>query len=235
MLTIVCGEDSVASRGHVSVLAASYREKGYDVTLIEPPQVKDILSWLADSPGLFVSKRIYLTERLEKTLPRKSKKKATVPSADPYAVLEEIAGNKEIILVDWEPDKAGRELKLIKMATVKEFKPDTNVFKLCESCYPGNKDNFISSLGKLVETNDGMFVYLMLARHIRMLLLAQENKLPASVAWQKYKLSAQASRWKQDKLVSFYEGLYRLDLSVKTGTNPYGAAHSLDILACHYL
>jgi hypothetical protein len=54
-------------------------------------------------------------------------------------------------------------------------------------------------------------------------------------SWQAGKLSKQASYWKEGKLEAFYDGLARIDVSIKTSSNIHGLGKSLDILFCYFL
>ena len=237
MLTIICGEDIVASRNYLSQMKNEFSKKGEEVTNLSPQEVPDILKWQGDNLNLFSSKLIFITEHLESSIIRKrgkkSVKKSTVKTLE--EIVLEIAGRKDIELINWE-EKAGREVKLKDSAKVKEFKPSKSIFKLLESCSPGNLKVFVETLSIISESQDETFIFIMLYRHIRTLLLAHEGIFANTVqSWQRHNLSSQTKLWTQNKLSDFYEGLYRIETSTKSGTNPYGVKKSLEILACYYL
>lgn len=237
MLTIICGEDIVASRNYLSQIKNEFSKKGEEVTNLSPQEVPDILKWKGDNLNLFSSKLIFITEHLETSIIRKrgkkSAKKSSVKTLE--EIVLEIASRKDIELIDWE-EKAGREVKLKDSAKVKEFKPSKSIFKLLEACIPGNMIAFIQTLSILAESQDETFIFIMLYRHIRTLLLAYDGVFANTVqSWQRHNLTSQAKLWTQNKLSDFYEGLYRIETSTKSGTNPYGVKKSLEILACYYL
>lgn len=237
MLTIICGEDIVESRNYLSQIKGEFKNKGDEVTNLSPQEVPDILKWQGDNLNLFTSKLIFVTEHLEASIIRKrgkkSAKKPTVKSLED--VVLEIASRKDIELFDWE-EKAGREIKLKDFAKVKEFKPSKSIFKLLEACVPGNLTTFVQTLSIMAESQDETFIFIMLYRHIRTLLLAYEGIFANTVpSWQRHNLTSQAKLWTQNKLSDFYEGLYRIETSIKSGTNAYGVKKSLEILACYYL
>lgn len=237
MLTIICGEDIVGSRNYLSQLKNEYSEKGEEITNLTSQEVPNILKWQGDNLNLFTSKLIFVTEHLEASIIRKRGKKSAQKSAVKTMedIINEIAGRKDIELIDWE-EKAGRDIKLKATAKVKEFKPSKSIFKLLEACVPGNLSTFVQTLSVIAESQDETFIFIMLYRHIRTLLLAHERIFANTVqSWQRHNLTSQVKRWTQNKLSDFYEGLYRIETSTKSGTNPYGIRKSLEILACYYL
>lgn len=237
MLTIICGEDIVASRDYLSQIKGEFKKKGDEVAHLSPQEVPDILKWQGDNLNLFSTKLIFVTEHLEALIIRKrgkkSTKKAMVKTLEDIVL--EIAARKDIELIDWE-EKAGREIKLKEAAKVKEFKPSKSIFKLLEACIPGNLKAFVETLSTIAESQDETFIFIMLYRHIRTLLLAHEGVFANTVqSWQRHNLTSQAKLWSQNKLSDFYEGLYRIETSTKSSSNAYGIKKSLEILACYYL
>lgn len=237
MLTIICGEDIVASRDYLSQMKQEIKKRGDEITHLSPQEVPDILKWQGDNLSLFSSRLVFITDHLEALIIRKrgkkNTKKITVRTLEDIVL--EIAARKDIELIDWE-EKAGREIKLKEAAKVKEFKPAKSIFKLLEACIPGNLKVFVETLTTITESQDETFIFIMLYRHIRTLLLAHEGIFANAIqSWQRHNLTSQAKRWTQNKLSDFYEGLYRIETSTKSGTNPYGVKKSLEILACYYL
>lgn len=237
MLTIICGEDIVSSRNYLAQIKNEFSKKGEEVTNLSPQEVPDILKWKGDNLNLFSSRLIFITEHLESSIIRKrgkkSAKKSTVKTLE--EIVLEIGSRKDIELIDWE-EKAGREVKLKDAAKVKEFKPSKSIFKLLEACVPGNLSIFIQTLSIINESQDETFIFIMLYRHIRTLLLAYDEIYASTIqSWQKHNLSLQAKAWTREKLLGLYEGLYRIEYTTKSGTNPYGVKKSLEILACYYL
>lgn len=237
MLTIICGEDIVSSRNYLSQIKEELKTKGEEVTNLSPQEVPDILKWQGDNLNLFSSKLVFITDHLEALIIRKRGEKSIKKSAVKTLeeIVLEIASRKDIELIDWE-EKAGREIKLKDSAKVKEFKPAKSIFKLLEACVPGNLKGFVEILSLIAESQDETFIFIMLYRHIRTLLLAYEGIFASTIqSWQRHNLTSQAKRWTQNNLLDFYEGLYRLETTTKSGTNPFGVKKSLEILACYYL
>lgn len=233
MITIFCGEDSVAARAAYIKTINSYKEKELEILSLPNSSVLDIKKGLADNLSLFSSQKVFCIENLEKYSFKKSTK---ATKNEVYEALVSIAADKSIILLDFEDEKQARELKLKELATVYESKPATSIFKLMDECIPLNKEQFIKSLRVVCETQDEMFVFIMFTRHVRQLILAAHDELSAKLPpWQKGKILAQAKKWDKNVLTHFYSGLIKIEINAKTSADPYGIRKSLEILACHYL
>lgn len=233
MIHIYCGEDSVAARKAYSSALDTYRAAHYEVISLTPSTLADLPKGLAESMSLFSEKKVFSIENLEKHGLKKSTK---AKKNELYEALVGFAKDKEVEIVDYEEGKGARLLKLKDIATVHESKLDVSIFQFVELWVPGNKQKCIDKLQVLMETQDELFIFIMLARHIRQVVLAYKNclsdKLPP---WQKYKVQGAAKKWTENALMGFYEGLIRIEIGVKSSSNPYGVAKSLEILACHYL
>jgi hypothetical protein len=229
MLTIVCGEDSKASRNYFYELKTKARSNDSEVYEIDAKNLSEILTWLSDAPSLFSAKKVFFTQSLNKNISKKTNPKL-------LATVEEIMKNREIELYDWEDEVPGRYLKVTRGVTVKEFKPSNSIFKLQDYCYPGNIKVFLDSLHELSGNTDDIFTFIMLSRHIRNLMLVKLGKTPPGMfSWAAAKLKSQAAKWETDKLISFYDNLHKIDVSLKTSSMPYSLTSALDILAGYYL
>ena len=227
MLTIICGEDTIASRNYFVSLKKDFLTKGFDIRDIKFEEIKEIPRWLAESPTLFFQKKVFFSENLNKKIKKDNKSM--------LAELQMVNQMSNADLIDWEGVSV-RELKFSKLGKIKEFKPDQSIFKLLDALYPGNRSDFIKLLGRLTQDLDENFVFIMLTRYVRNLILVKEGVNPAKLqSWQVYKLKSQTKQWKIENLVNFYEALFRIEVGLKTSTNPFSIKKSLDILACHFL
>lgn len=227
MLTIICGEDVVASRDYLSLLKKEYLSNGYEIKIVPREEIDKIQLWMAESQSLFYQKKIFFSERLNQFLKKTDKKTVNV--------LEKIAKMKDVDLIDWE-DVSLWEIKLKKIGKVKEFKPNQTIFKLQDALYPSNRLGFISLLDSLSENIEENFIFIMLVRYVRNLIIIKEGSTPSKMqSWQTYKLKSQASLWKTENLINFYEALFKIEIGLKTSSNPFSIKESLEILACHFL
>ncbi len=229
MLTIICGEDSITSRNYFTDQQKLLREKNFEIVNIDYHQVLELDETGSSESSLFTSKRAYFTNSLNKKVFKKMSERNEKK-------IKAIIESKKIQVYDWEEETSARDLKTIKGALVKEFKPSQNIFKLLDSCYPGNLKTFINALNILSESTEDIFIFIMLARHMRNILsIKMGEKIPKLDSWQLGKLSNQAKYWKLENLLNFYQGLHRIDVNSKTNGTPFSIKKSLDILACYYL
>lgn len=230
MLTVICGEDTTASRNAIHELKKQYITKGYETKNIIGSEIEDIYKNSAGVISLFGQPTIYFVDNLSTIIGRKRK-------GEFLDMLNALIANKEIQLIDWEHGKSAYSLtSLKKMATdFKEYKPEKSIFQLLEACYPGNLQAFVHAIQVVNSTQDATFIYAMLCKHIRSLILAKEHALGNMSPWQKKSLQTQANYWDTEKLIAFYEGLAKIDIAMKTSGTPFDMKKSLEILSCYYL
>jgi hypothetical protein len=228
MLKIICGEDSVASRKRYTDLIQEYIKKGYYIAYAQPNQIEEIGKNMGGETMLFNEKKVYFMQNLTSFTARKKDKAFT-------AVLQGVISNPSLEVIDWEDGKGSRDIK-IKTPDIEEYKPSQTIFQFLDLCYPGNLIPFVASLNEVLKTQEEGFVYTMLHRHIRTLVLAATRQLPASVpVWMKKKHESQAQKWNTELLVGFYDGLARIDSGLKTNANIYGIKKSIELLAVYFL
>ncbi|MFA6081753.1 MAG: hypothetical protein WC741_05125 [Patescibacteria group bacterium] len=229
MLTIICGEDSITSRNYFTDQQRSLKEKDFEIVNVDYHQVLELDETGDSESSLFALKRAYFTQSLNKKVFKK------ISDRNEKKIMALIS-SKEIQVFDWEEETSSRDLKSIKGTIIKEFKPDKNIFKLLDACYPGNLKIFIDTLNTLSESTEDIFIFIMLARHMRNILITKTGeKIPKLMSWQIGKLANQAKYWELKNLINFYQGLHRIDVNSKTNGTPFSVKKSLDILACYYL
>lgn len=233
MLYIYCGEDSSTARAEYLKTIEKYKSAQAEILQLAPSSILDIYKGLAQNLSLFSSQKVFCMEGLEKYGFKKSTK---AKKDEVYEALISLSADKAVVILDFEDSKQTRQLKLKDFAKVYESKPSTSIFQLMDECIPGNKLKFISSLRTVCETQDEMFTFIMLTRHIRQLVLVSQGVSSAKLPpWQKYKILAQAKKWEKQALTDFFSGLIKIEINAKTSSDPYGIAKSLEILASHYL
>jgi len=228
MIIIICGEDFVSSRNYFTQIRSNILP---DQIALNFNKLTEFLDYHENnaSSNLFQQKSIYFLENINKQINLKTQKQL-IPK------IEAIHQDKETIVYIWEENVSAREIKLKKSAVIKEFKPSQTIFKLINACYPGNKLVFLSTLNSLKANLDEYFIFIMLIRHLRKLILAKdkvygERMLP----WQQQQLDSQAIKWSKESLLKFYDSFYRVDLTTKTGTNPLGIIKSIEVASCIFL
>ncbi len=231
MLTIICGEDIAASREKLQTIKQSYKTKGFNVKDVAASELPDILKSNEGVIDLFGQESVYAVENLSSLY--KGRGKSEFKTA-----VDELSKNAKLHIIAWENGKSAYELSTLKKLTSSfyEAKPGQTIFELLDIAVPGKINHFIKTLHQVHQTQDIMFIYTLLWRHIRKLILAAEGAFDKKTApWQRGKLQAQARAWQKEKLVSFYEGLAKIDVGMKTSSSTFDIRESIEILACYYL
>lgn len=232
MIHLFCGEDSIRSRKAYTDHIEKCITEGFEAHHLRASEITDILRKSGEQ-SLFSQQILYVTEGLEKVPFRKS---AKTKKDSFYDTVLQLAQSKEILLASWEEDRQARLCKLKDSTIIHESRLSDSIFTFFESIKPKNKVIFITKLRSLLETQEEMFVFIMLQRHIRALVqIMQSDAHSALPPWQKAKLMTQAQAWDSRSLLDFYAGLIKIEIGTKTSANPYGIQKSLEILACHYL
>jgi len=231
MLTIIAGEDTVQSRKKLQDLKEQYKTKGFAIGNVAAQDVPDLLKSAEGVVNLFGEESIYVVEKLS----GKYKGRAKTPFKQ---AVQDIAKHSTIHLIDWESSKSAYELSALKRiaTTFSESKPPKGIFELLDACIPGNLSGFLQAVETVSQTQDSGFIYAMLCKHVRKLILAAGDKLDSKTSpWQRGKLKSQASMWDTNKLMKFYEGLAGIDMSMKTSSTRYDLQGSIELLVCYYL
>jgi len=227
MLTIICGEDSISSRDYYVKEVNKYKELGLEISNIYPKEIKNIFTGVSVQ-SLFGQNIIYCTENLNKFI---NKKNISVLN-----ILKEISSDKNLILLDWENEISKRDLKYSEKSRIIEFRPNKNIFKLLESCYPANLKEFLSILNEISHKMSEYLILIMLIRHIKKLLLYKINGKVENLAyWQLKQIAYQSKLWSKDALIVFYDKLINIEILEKIGKNPYSVKNYIELLSVYYI
>lgn len=226
MIHIILGDDIEESRREFVRLKEEYKNKGYEVFLLNEFNLSELDKWLYQSDSLFSRKKVFFGENLLSQNQGKNLLKK-------YDTLE-----KEIDFIFWEEKLEEKTAKKIfKYAKIHLFKLPYTIFKFLDSVYPSNLQLSIHHLNKISQiVNENIILY-MLQERLRDLILIKNNLKPEKklADWQIRKLKTQSRYWQEKELISFYDALYRIEEAIKTGKSYYSIKKSLDILFCYYL
>lgn len=226
MLIVFSGDDVISSRNGYVSLKKDYQVKNYDIKEIKKETLVENFYDLKNNLNLFHKSTAFFIENLT-ARDKKSKLLSTI--------LKEIANSKDIVLVDWE-NKRVSKLLFPKKTIIKEFKLKENIFLLLDACYPSNKKRFLNLLNQTSKNIDSSLIFFMLVKRIKLLMEIKVKKTVANIpSWMLYKLKKQASFWTMERLLNFYDHLFKIDFKTKTSTNPFDLKESIDILAYYLL
>lgn len=222
---VFSGDDIVSSRKAFLLELDGLREKSYEITKISGKELnEELLESSISTKTLFGEKRALAIEGFLSLTKSKDKEK----------ILEKISSfiDTEAVLVFWEGKEFSKtdQQKHPKEFVFKNFKLPGSVFAFLDCLKPGQKKSNIEKYRKVTETVDEFFLFSMLARQIRLLILAKEKALEGMVPWQKAKLYKQANEFELEELLSFYKKMLNLDYRQKTSQTPFSFKASLELL-----
>lgn len=227
MITIILGEDTAESRRKFIEIKNNHVERGNRIVELTKETLPQIQTWLLESQSLFEDKQIFFAENI---LSKKEQRQLIMP-------FDSQSHDNEIII--WEELVEERVAKFFfKHAVIIASKLPTTIFSFLDNIYPSNIDSTLSSFQLLCEKIDVHMTLFMLQKRMRELILVAGGQIPVKklASWQLVRLKNQARKWTNiDRLLDFYDGLYRIEMYEKTGTNYYNIRQALDILFVYYL
>ena len=125
MLTIICGEDTAASREQLRALKQNYRKKGFTVQDTEPKLLPEILKNNEGVIDLFGQESVYAIENLSSLYKGRGK-------SDFKTAVDTLSKHEKLHVIDWENGKSAYELTTLKKLTSSfhESKPQQSIFQL---------------------------------------------------------------------------------------------------------
>jgi hypothetical protein len=224
MINIFCGEDVSASRNAFFTFKNEVKGKKIEVINVDATSLKDIPTWLYESQLLFATEKFFFAEGVLSKKENREFIKTFDKKESPHIAI-------------WEGGLTEREVKrYFTNVVIKNFKLPESIFTLLDALYPSNKQNALKLMQLLKGSVEENILLFLLQRYVRELILASGNVFdPKKAPWQTGKLKTQAQKWPQEKLITFYEALFRIEANLKSGQSYYPISKSLDILFCFYL
>lgn len=223
MITILHGENLVASREKLVELLESAKEKNFTIDRFDAKNLSRAeLETKLVKQDLFGSKRLVVVEGLH-SLPRSKQKKQ----------LLELIQAAEIELILWEKrDLTKTMLKKFPQAEIHHFKLSNALFNWLDSLR-GDGRQLQDQLKKLhlaLEREDAYLCFIMLARQLRLLIQLKEGNRPPGAPWMINKLEKQAETFTLSQLLKLHQELIKIDQAHKTSASQLTLAQELDLL-----
>lgn len=225
MLQIILGNNITESREQFVKFKQDYKTQGYETIELNEENIFQLNKWLYQADFLFSLKKAFFGENLLSKKPHRE-------------ILKKYDKKENVDFILWEKDLEEKSVKTsFKNARIYNHKLPYSIFKFLDGVYPGNLTaafNYLKQISRNVEENIILF---MLQRRIRDLVLIKNNLKPEKklADWQIFRLRSQTTKWNSDRLIEFYDALYRIEAGIKTNTTHYSIQKSLDILFCYYL
>lgn len=144
----------------------------------------------------------------------------------------------EIILIEDKkitPTQIKTFQKMFGPVQEEEFKVDPIVFKFLDSLEPGNLETTLKLWMQYKKSEAPEIILVMLARQLRLLLLASSEAPQKSPdwtrlsPWQQQKLQSQAQKFSLPQLKELFKRLCDIDSKSKTGKLPLDLSNSLEL------
>lgn len=212
MITVLHGDNIVASRKALSALKEKYAHKeirDIDGSSLDESMLVQALS----SSSLFGSEHVVIIERLLATLGRKSKKSE--------ALLIHLVQEKDTPILLWEGKEVTKTVlsQLGKHVEVQLFKLPSNLFQFIDGIRPRATKQLLSQYQQLIDHEAPELVHALLCRRLKQLLSMKSGTVPDGVSpWQLSRLTNQARFFTMDELTQAYELLRMSELARNTGT-----------------
>lgn len=220
-MIILHGEHTVNSRKELQELLdlagkqnqPVTRLTGSSLSLAEVESILGNLNLFGDSP-LIIIENIFAG--------RVSKAKT--------AIIDLLANHEPENLVIWEDKKVGvRILNKFKKTKKQEFPITKELFNWLDTLGIKPKSEQIKKLHLALNQEESYFVFLMLARQIRMMIQLKDSGALAGSPYVVNKLKRQAANFTLNKLISLHNLLLQIDLRQKTSKNSLSLVAELDL------
>lgn len=210
---IYFGEDTVALDKEVLLLQKQY----VDVATMSDVSLVTIANNVGNV-GLFIEKKLAVFKNIFLNQVIRGKLSEKIEQIFSYLIK---CDGLDILFIEDDPNKSKYYKTFFPKALYKEFKIPMYIFAFMDGFFPGNSVKCFEYLGKTIKHSAAELAFHMLKRRIRELVLIKQDKLSGNyMPWQLGKLKKQAGEWDEDKLVSVYESLFKIEKGIKTGSQP---------------
>lgn len=219
---VYSGEDIISSRKAFLEHLECLKKEDYETVRINGKDATEETLILHSSPNsLFGQKKLLAIDSLLSGKKFKENEK----------ILKTLS-SLECVIAIWENKDFSKADQLKYPNFVfKNFKLPQLLFNFLDSIVPGNTKNNLILFEETILSVDPSYLFLMLIRQIRLLILASDkNDLLKLAPWQKGKLQKQAKYFTLEKLKNINRRLLQIDFSQKTSQTPFPLEQQLELL-----
>lgn len=230
MVTVIHGENTVASRKVLTEKIKLFQERGGEIVRIDGRKV-DLteIKQACESGSLFGNNRLVV---IEDFLNR--------PKSNQKTEIENYFKNllPQINIILWEEKQLtpSQVSKLSSWSKVYLFKIEPIIFKFLDSLRPGNIRLMLSLLKRCCQVESAEMIFYMICRQIRILILANDlgkRGLVGMPFWMQNKFFYQSRNFSLEKLLDIHRQLVRIDYEQKTGRAIMPLDFYLDLLVAN--
>lgn len=220
---IFSGEDIVSSRNAYIDQIEFLKKQKQEIGHIPAKEINDeLVESVFGGSSLFGLSRAIATEKFFSGQKSKTKDQT----------LEKILSFPQAVLIDWE-EKEFTKAAINKprgVFIVKNFALPKILWKFLDELSPENKTQNLQALHKIILSLEPHFIFSMIIRQFRLLILTIDGEADNLASWQKNKLAGQATKFGREKLIRVYRTLLEIDIKQKTSSSPFDLNSELDLL-----
>ena len=225
MLTIIHGENIIASRNFLFSSIQSAKKKNQEIIKFNPQNLTPEGLITAFEGSLFSQQKLVVIEFLNNL--SSSLKKQII------SCINQHKKNNDIIIFEKKTAK-NTWLRQFPDAVSRLFKPSPIIFHFLDSLgIKKNRKQSLQFLNQLFTQKATGLVFYFLIKRLEDLILVKEKKLESlsvKAPWQKQKLIQQSQNFTQQQLINFLSQLAILDFRQKTGQLTCSFEFSLELL-----
>ncbi len=220
MKILLHGENLLASREELGKIKVNYQ--GEIISLSSQEINLEKIIQAVESLPILAEKRLIVLENFFSQSPKKENEAV-------FDYLIKTDNQLDIVLWEEKELKSAILKKLPAFWQVKLYKLPAVMFSFLESITPYQKDKAIKLIEQVRKKASDEFIYLMIVRQIRLLLLAKEKALPALPFWLSKRINFQASQFEKNQLLKLYQKLLVIDIKEKNNLTSLNLGEAIDL------
>lgn len=223
MIYLFHGDHHLKSRNLLNQKIKNFKEENREIIRLPQDFKIEELKQALESSSLFGQEKAVILENLFSKKGNNQEK-----------IIDYLLGQKHFLpeFVIWESKVLQSRIlkKLPPFWKILLFKTPRLIFKFLESLKMASPKQSLKILTECLKTEEAEFIFYMLIRQIRLLVLAKENLLKNSPPWQQAKFSRQAGNFTLKELLGLHKELLEIDRKIKTGKTLMPLSFQLDLL-----
>jgi len=203
-ITVIHGENIPQIEIRYKELILEYKKKDFVIDKFNQ-EIKKTLPEFISGVGLFEDKKLYVIENYSELTPIELDK-----------TIKQVGQSQDLLFVFNK--KIGKTIldKFPSISRIEEKKLSENIFMFLDTLYPGNSENSILLLHRLVENgNPPEFVLALMARHLKDIYLLKIHELNGKESWKIAKLSKPARMFSEKQIKQLISDLADVDIKSK--------------------
>lgn len=219
---IFSGEDAASSRKAYVDQIELFKKQNLEINHIPAKEInEELMENIFGGINLFGLSRAITTENFFSGQKSKTKDQT----------LKKILSFPQAVLISWEEKEFTKAAssKLGDDFIVKNFDLPKVLWKFLDDLSPKNKAQNLQMLHRITLTLEPHFIFSMIIRQFRLLILTIDDEVDGLLPWQRGKLAGQAKEFGREKLIKVYRTLLEIDTKQKTSSSPFDLSSELDL------